>query len=427
MLGRTLSLSLSAMQVKAQVATSVNLRDNRPHTAAPLSTIKHRRVSPSDTGAYPAVSVSSGSPVPHTPGQVQELAKRFSFPVSPTTPTGAGKSVSKIPGPSGQKTPMKATGSAAGMMKTGIPLPKSLTESPVLNEDSAILVRLRDSASKSGRKRPMSWDSSLFFNAEKLSADVSKDDSVSSTGVDQSFDRNSHIRHGIRKKSQSREFSPEPEDQQLTVPGLGDEGSPSGLQLTSQQVKLIKDRISVKERTRRWEQRGGGVPSYFTLPRPPKKQRRQKSTDRSNVRQSSVPPADTSEDGEDSLRGQRPVSGIPPPGSISKIPSSARASPMRRVEPDTPPQMSSRDEADGASNADEPTGGAVNEMQTADSAGGGKKSRSLSVALDGSTILPNHPPIIRSRGLSLTVGRARGQHLLPTKTQIPSSSGLAVS
>lgn len=390
----------------------MSVPQSKPHTAAPLSSAKHRRAGDSSKSPVTSVNVTCSSPVLHTPGQVHELAKRFSYPSSPTTPTGSNSknTPSKIPVPSAQKTPMKATGSAAGMMKSGIPVPKQMSESPTARDDrSTVVMQRREGAAKSNRTRPMSWDSSLIFNPETLTAESSKE------GGNQSFNRSSNA-------SPTQEVSPE---SAVNKEDLEGQLATSTKVISKNSSQENKNRLSVRERTRRWEQRGGGVPSYFaTLPRPPKKQY---VTERCDVRQSSVPPSDTAEDGlnKDMPRERYSVSGVPHPVSTTKIPSpitsATRAGESHEHEVNVP--QPNQDGTAGSSNSNEPMG----EGSAVDSLGIDSKARSLSVTEYGGSTSPGHPPIIKRKGLSVTVGRARGQHLLPTKTQIHASTSLPVS
>ena len=178
-------------------------------TAAPLSP-SHK----SARSAYP-----NNVPVTklHTRGQVYEIAKRFSF-ASPVSTRVGSKGTSKIPvaafhHPSAG-TPMKATGTTAEMTKSFVPT--TVVSRPIViprgdEQSSEEGVQIR-SGQRSAKMRPASCDASLIFNGNK---------------------------EGIQQTRSSK-------------------GSEKG----------NGQHITVRERTKRWEARGGGLPSSFaTLPK----------------------------------------------------------------------------------------------------------------------------------------------------------------
>lgn len=443
------TIDVYSHEVEAQVATSMEVPQNKPHTAAPLS-LRFRRTpsgdqKPISTTAAPSIEVSTPtkSEVPGTPGQVHELAKRFSYASSPGTPTG-GKTPSRIP-VSSSHTPMKAMTSASEMTKSQIPVRAVSTGTPIsasfmsngpTADNGTVLengdVQFRNGGVKRGSKmRPASWDASLIFNGEKSRPEHSKDDSVSNLEDAQSFNRNSNIRTAFRKKSSSRgELSPEPlsptrqsdtsstavmlsenamfsDENLLTESDIENElimemaGPPSGQKLTqgSGSSQESGEFLPVRERTKRWEARGSDLPSYFsTLP----KSFRHKADD---PRRSSAQHPSRETLMKLGNKGRNSLSSIPTPVRRSRN-SSASSS-------QTPPPGAGslpREEADGSSNPDDP-------LQKSGSEQHESSPSEMTV----------QPVIKSSRSVSVGVGRYKGQGLLPTKTQIPTSTNIPVS
>ena len=426
-------------QVKAQISSSTKIPTARPHTAAPLSSKFQKR----NLGQEKRRGVESSTPGksdnPLTPGQVSELTKRFSF--TPSSPTGS-KPPSKIPVVSVSYTPMKATTSTSEMTKSNIPIRLEVskpTAIPVSNGMGEVKYRNKQGSRST---RPMSWDASLLLTDQDRSMPSSSMDLES-----QSFNRQSNVRMAFRKKSQSGEQSLEDDilaasDQfQLEVANL----SLSEKELLLSEVKLSQGSsqssqgsgsnipLSVRERTKRWEERGGGVPSYFsTLP---KSFRHKANSPRREVRDSLSPASPSSI--------QSPSSGRPPlihrstvPTNLggsagsSAIPKSGRVSTSNIPQPISKainsPRSSTavktrtlgvdgiipqREEADGSSNPDDLL------QKPCDNEHGGK-TRGLS---------SSYQPVIKTRNVNVTVTKARpGQSLLPTKTLLPSSSNITV-
>ena len=305
-----------------QLTTSVQLPDHKPHTAAPLAP-RHRRSNSrelkkeSQLQRRPTIEVSS----PLTPkGNVSRITKKFSF--QPSTPP------SRIPGPAASRhgsSPLKATASASEMTKSNIPV-KSSSNVPAesKNETEAKVtvsnVPLRSGGNRRYNKaRPASFDVALLLNNEKNVIETSRDDSTLHRRDDASFNRNTQVRTAFRRRSQSRELSPEaegeddvkakpamehvprspttgalisanesemflsseeiPEYNEMQALGLEESekklSQNTGSQSSQDSIRDLK--LTVRERTQRWEARGGGVPSYFsTLP----KSFRHKATDR---------------------------------------------------------------------------------------------------------------------------------------------------
>ena len=193
-------------------------------------------------------------------------------------------------------------------------------------------LRSSDRKKPSNKGRPASLDMTLLLKNEKNMAELSHEEKSSSNDniLDDSnvelgsFQRNENARKAFRTRSQSRELSPEfvhddsmkdPSESDLTsetVPRspttgalisnndsevFGQDDIPEHNELTlmphthehderklsqntgsqSSQESIRNAKLTVRERTQRWEARGGGVPSYFsTLP----KSFRHKATDR---------------------------------------------------------------------------------------------------------------------------------------------------
>jgi len=467
--------------VRTQLAMSTAVPGSKPHKAAPLS-LSHKRAGSVDQNHVPMTMGSPKSDVPHTPGQVHEMAKRFSFPSPVSTPT---KGMSKIPVAtshhSGVGTPMKATGSTAEMTKSFVPT-KAVSSPFVIprgdEQPSEEGVQIR-SGQRSVKMRPASWDASLIFNVDKENVQQrSKDDSTSDTAFDptQSFTRNSNIRTPIRKKLPSHEFSPEPTTTHTTpphspeaTPPASDVPSEEQLQQPQQPSKGPSQgsekgngqRISVRERTKRWEARGGGLPSYFaTLPKSFRHKADSVSSPPPASSQSQIPRRST---GTREMAGRtrnsvsnipQPVSRIPSPrSSVSQLPSSSSKASSKPVvssgskvaSSSTPakPILTSgkssplllEEETDGFSNPDDTLQKGVysptdegskaisnGELPPVGQSGDDSKdleSRKSRVVIESPS---GRQPVIKSKSITITVGKSRGQSLLPTKTLHPVSA-----
>ena len=459
------TIDVYSPHVRMEVATSTTIPKNKPKTAAPLSKLPgHRRAASGDHKRPPHIDISGSnttpkSDMPMTPGQVQELTKRFSF-----TPSGTGHRAtpSKIPVATGHGTPMRATAAATEMTKSSIPQTFTYQES---KGD----LQLR--GSKKGVKvRPMSWDASLIFNGDKENVERSKDDSTSDDAFEQvfageSFTRNSNIRSAFRKKSSSREFSPEPANDNVQAPEAmeDDRSSTSGVTdvepsaqepTPSAQVGQKTPSvhlISVRERTKKWEARGGGVPSYFsTLP----KSFRHKATSvsipsstptvhshtlkrtstglvlKDGLTKSAGPPRDHFSASKIPTPRTQPPSGskVRPGGGGGAPRALFPNSPSGKTSPD---HLSHREDADGSSNPDEALLKSLEaEGQCKDDATTEKTSgqKPVLASQTSSESLGAHQPLIKSRNVTIPVGKSRGgKRLLPTKTQMRSASHIPVS
>lgn len=338
----------SSMQISSSVQPEVKL-----HMSTPLAP-HHRRPNssepkiPQEGTKRPMIEVTS----PMTSkGTVSMMTKMFSYPQPATTSASApGMKGSRTPVARQGNTPLKAMTRASEMTKSGAPIKSNVGESKVSfsNDHSGSMVRnsgpyssqgssrnkvqLRSSDRKrAGKKaRPASFDLSLLLKNKRNLAVQKHDYSSSSnnnTGDSDSdgnlFHRNVDIRKAFRKRSKSRELSPDsaPEDSKVLsesecpsevfprspttgvlisnsetsfflseeIPEFNEmnslnyslEEEEKNLSQTtgshSSQDSIRNLRLTVRERTQRWEARGGGVPSYFsTLPR----SFRHKATDR---------------------------------------------------------------------------------------------------------------------------------------------------
>lgn len=420
--------------MKPLISSSTKIPSARAHTAAPLSLKLHKK-SPSQDQRWKSgeSGVTGKSDVPLTPGQVSELTKRFSF--TPTNPIGS-KSSSKIPSVSLANSPMKAITSTSEMTKSNIPI-RVDSSKPVSNgvgKDSEVKFRNKQGSKTS---RPMSWDASLLL--------TSQDTFVPRPSMDlesQSFSRKSNIRMAFRKKSQSGELEDAECDQihpsatDLSSSGqdpwLLEEAKLSQGSSQSSQGSGSNIPLSVRERTKRWEARGGGLPSYFsTLP----KSFRHNANDASRREaRDSISPSSV----QSSASGRPPLihrvtvpsniggynkttahkitrtstSNIPQPSNkASSTPGTATSTLVVSSSDGSIPQ---REEADGSSNPDDllqkagcrEYGGKVEESFAASSA---------------------CQPIIKTRNVNITVTKSRtGQSILPTKTLLPASSNIIV-
>ena len=323
-------------------------------------------------------------------------------------------------------------------------------------------------ANKKMKMRPASWDASLIFNSEKEPAERSKDDSsVFDDSLEaQSFERNSNIRTAFRRKSTSRELSPELTAEEMTTApeaklpysgGLDDEaplvlGQEQHLSQGSRgssQDERENPKLTVRQRTQKWEARGGGVPSYFTLPRSFRTKTKGAASSVSSPMSETSGYEEFTDGGMTHGRGSvsgiaRPVSRIPMPRSISVTqppaasklqhpPRSSGSSGTRVLAaPSLPNRASSasptanksasrREEADGSSDPDEALLLRSLEREAIEHVGS-PPGPGVTAESPGS-----HQPIIKNKSMSTVVSKQRGQSLLPTKTQIPASSNLPVS
>ena len=408
--------------IKPQISSSTKIPTAKPHTATPLSLKLQKKTPGQDQRRKTGESTTPGkTEAVLTPSQVSELTKRFSF--TPSSPTGT-KPPSKIPIASGASTPMKAITSTSEMTKSNIPVRAELSK-PTMNGLSEVKYRNRQSS----KSRPMSWDASLLLTDQDRTIPHSSLDLES-----QSFNRNTNGRAGYRKKSQSGEQAFEDENQAYydqIHPASSDlevklsQGSSQTSQGSGSNIPL-----SVRERTKKWEERGGGVPSYFsTLP---KSFRHKANSPHRREFRDSVSPASPS-----SI--QSPSSGHPPLLHRATVPSniggsSRSVSKSNRVSISNIPQPTNkvtgalvrtqgmlclddavpqREEADGSSNPDDIL------HKAGDSDDTGK-----AVSNAGSS---TYQPVIKTRSVNITVTKARsGQSILPTKTLLPASSNITV-
>ncbi len=326
--------------VQARVSSSTKISEHKSHTAKPLTEKYPNRRAPT---RKPNIEVNS-------PG-INELSKRFSYGSQSTTSPG-GRSGSKIPV---ANVPLKATTSASEMTKSPSSLPVKQNK-PINGFESG--VKLRNGIS-SGRGRPNSWDFTSSVDNKVEDVFVTRDDSAPHTRADieaaESFHRNSNIRSAFRRKSASRELSPEPGEldqefspTQLLSPYSDQKPDSPKLSQGSNSSQGSGPPMTVRERTIKWESRGGGVPSYFSTTLP--KSFRHKATD---MIPSGIPSPTTSLSITSPRRA--PVdrtlsssSGIPQP--TIRSPSSSVSSEPRIY---SRKASQSREEADGSSNPDE--------------------------------------------------------------------------
>lgn len=424
--------------VKPLISSSTKIPTAKPHTAAPLS-LKFQKKSVGLEKSRGAESTTPGkSDAPLTPGQVSELTKRFSF--TPSSPTG-NKQSSKIPVVSVTSTPMKATTSTSEMTKSNIPIRLEVSKPTMIQVSNGVgEVKYRNKHG-SRSSRPMSWDASLLLGAKEISLPSSSMDLES-----QSFSRQSNVRTAFRKKSYSGEqdeFQAAPdqiipeatnpyslEKELLLSETRLSQGSSQSSQGSGSNIPL-----SVRERTKRWEERGGGVPSYFsTLP---KSFRHKANSPRGREVRDSVSSASPSS-------AQSITSGHPPLIHRSTVPTNIGVSPRssvsmsksgrgsisnipqpinKAISPRTTKSTSTattctlgvdgtirqREEADGSSNPDDVS------QKACDNEHKGKVGGSIPVS-------STYQPVIKTRSMNITVTKARaGQSILPTKTLLPVS------
>ncbi len=316
-----------------QLTTSVQLPDTRAYTAEPLAPHLRRGGGGGGGGGggrRPTIEVSE----PLTPrGNVTRITKKFSFPSQTPNQQQQQQQQPRSAPPRHSNTPMKALASTSEMTKSNIPVKTSSssnltsTKVPLDNSEGKswsnnVKMRPNSGGKRAGNRRPASFDVSLLINNEKNVTETSKDDS--SLYENQNFNRNMQIRTAFRKKSQSRgELSPEhleydnytskshpsldqvprspttgalisgDENEVVFVGGEDEEGEipefneMSHLMIDEKRLSqntgsqgsqdsIRNPKLTVRERTQKWEARGGGLPSYFsTLP----KSFRHKATD----------------------------------------------------------------------------------------------------------------------------------------------------
>lgn len=319
--------------VRARISSSTKLSEHKSHTASLLSDkYPNRRAA--------AATQSTRKPSVNSPG-VNELSKRFSFGTPPpnagTVPNG--RPASKIPT---ANTPLKATTSASEMTKSPNTLPVKQTKR--VNKYEAE-VKLRNGISSS-KIRPNSWDFTSVMENKVEDVFVTKDDLTPHSKADieaaENFHRNSNIRVAFRRKSSSREMSPEPDEMYQEYEQNPQHPESSKLSQGSNNSQNSGPPMSVRERTQKWESRGGGLPSYFfsTLP----KGFRHKATD-------STPSPTSSLNSRTSPRRtlgnsmEYVSTGIPQPTQRSSH-SSVSSESKKKKSP-------SREDADGSSNPDD--------------------------------------------------------------------------
>lgn len=322
--------------VRARISSSTKISEHKSHTASLLTEKYSNRRAATQPTRRPNVS---------SPG-VNELSKRFSFGTSPSNSSNVpnGRPASKIPT---ANTPLKATTSASEMTKSPNSLPAKQIK-PVNKFETE--VKLRNGISP-GKIRPNSWDfSSIMQNNKVEDVFVTKDDSTPHSIADieaaESFHRNSNIRTAFRRKSSSHEMSPEPGESYQEEERNPQHPESPKLSQGSNSSQNSGPPMSVRERTIKWESRGGGLPSYFsTLP----KSFRHKATDNAST---GIPSPTSSLNMRASPRRalgdstDLSTTGIPQPLARQSPRSSVSSETKRRPSP-------SREDADGSSNPDD--------------------------------------------------------------------------
>ncbi len=441
------TVGVFSSDVQMHLSQSTSIPQLKPQMAAPLSKIpghrrsssEHRRPPPGSIKTY---GTSPPADMPMTPGQVHELTKRFSF-----NPTKGAGSV-RLSSSSEHGSPLRATLAAAGMTRSGIPLPSGqIGEASLAKSD----IQLRDVPNKKGVKvRPMSWDASLIFSGEKNKSETAREAPETSP----SFTRDADTRVPVRRRTPPTEEKPadsEPikkttrpaMESKLPQPSTREQLSQGSSQGSSQEE--IVTPVSVRERTMRWEARGGGLPSYFsTLPRSFRHRASSVATSgprghahalrRENTLTTLLSPAETPRSTAQVKSrhvsvGSAPgaqASRIPAPRSslvlTSRIPvsSHARQSSLdqeslltRSLEFEFSSGEAQKDESELSRSVEEPP-------KVVDSVGGVAKDSEAGQSRAGQSSAPkaSHLPVIKSRTVTITSVKSKGQSLLPTKTQV---------
>lgn len=488
------TVGVCSPSVQMHYSKSTSIPQRKPQMAAPLSKIpghkrsasEHRRSHASDMKVF---ATSPQEEMPMTPGQVHELTKRFSFaPGSVKASPSARLSMSGEYG-----SPMRATVAAMDMTKNQFALGQS-GETPA-NGD----VKLRDTPNKKGVKvRPMSWDASLIFSADKQRPKTVKPDEAMETSQDEAgsdspkFARDSNARVPVRRRTppvEDKAADIEPRRRSQTVVRASSQESklpqPStreqlsqGSQGSSQEENVTP--VSVKERTMRWEARGGGVPSYFsTLPRSfrhkatsgsmPPSPSSSSATYRSRTlkRESTLttlmsPPETTAQartrhmsvgSASQSSKIPSPRTSVSSPGESrqsSRIPLPASSLSQSTTAYSRQSSLSGRHSPQSSHSLEDSIGSSLQRslgfddtelwkmIEEAERAGGEAMSAEEGSKVDppvgtekdselsqsrarqgsSSSTKASHLPVIKSRTVTVTSIRSKGQTLLPTKTQV---------
>ena len=388
--------------VQMQIATSSNVADSsKPYMAQPLSARKSRH---SRAESEPRNFSNAEADGPSTPVHVSALRAIFSQPST----AGQRQATMSVVSHSSPHSPVGTTAAT------------SADELSADNKDEEPGFERTNSTRGKAKLRPTSWDSSLLFQGGDAKG---HEDDLVFGGSNDPFSRDSNLRTPIRRNklgssrgdlTDEKAFSFDGDysfdkDEPPASPSVVDSSPSSSLKMPTEDAKhpltkkLSKPIVSVRERTKKWEERGSTGPiasgsssqaHLATLPRPVKKR----------ASTSNIPVSSTT---------TQCTSGIPI--SIkSPSPVSSLQSAVKKVQPLVDSSVSTS-EINTVSN--------VQEQQQPVAKGADETSGGVPQRKDGSL------PQIRSVGDVSSVhspkslassSKLRGS-LLPTKTPIPVS------
>lgn len=382
--------------VQMQFATSSNVPDtSKPYMAQSLSAKKSRHDrAESEPRNF---SASAKTDIPSTPVHVSTLRGLFAQPsmINPMQPKLSIMSHSSPHSPVEKTMPSDTSvvTSSAGLLHGD-------------NKDEQSPLERTNSARGKAKLRPSSWDSSLLFQGDGTGDWKPQEDDYVFSGNKDPFSRDSNLRTPVKRSNKSNSRGDltvqEPDDrflfdkdEPLMSPSVTDSlYEPSSAPRTPDgSVKpASKPLVSVKERTKKWEERGGVAGSstqahLATLPRPVKK--------RSST--SNIPTTGSS------------TSGIPvrvkSPSSVSSLQPAVMTKPHPTAEPS---------ESNSVLNAQEqqlPSG--TKEESSGEEAVAQKKETSVPLIRTVGDVSSSHSM------KNMSTSKLRGQSLLPTKTPIP--------
>ena len=392
--------------VQMQVATSSNVPDSsKPLMAQPLVARKSRH---DRAESEPSSFNSTTAPV--TPVHVSVLRERFAQPSSSSQRQSKTSVVSYSSPHSPVDKPAKMSGTTM-VPSAGVLHANNKEEEPVLE-------RKNSGGRGKAKLRPASWDSSLLFQGDESGDLKGQEDDMVFSGSRDPFTRDSNSRTPIRRNrigsSRGDLTSQEPEDRELTFdkdeppmsPTVVDSShEPSASpKMDAKHRGTAKQLVSVRERTKKWEERGGSsvgssTQSHLaTLPRPPKKK-------------SSTPATPTT-----TAQGTAGGSGSGIPVNVKSV-SSLQQSAAKKAHPLVESSVSNaessvpsglQDQQQSAVKGAEETGGEETLLQ--------RRDVSLPQIRTVGDASSSH-----STSKSLSSSKLRGQSLLPTKAPIPVS------
>ena len=391
--------------VQMQFATSSNVPDtSKPYMAQSLSARKSRH----DRAESEPRNFSTGTKadIPSTPAHVSTLRGLFtqSSMSSPRQPKLSTVSHSSPHSPVEKNPPSDNTvvTSSAGLLHGD-------------NKDEQSELEGTNSVRGKAKLRPTSWDSSLLFQREGTGDWKAQEDDTVFGGNKDSFTRDSNLRTPVKRsnkistsrgdltgqESDDRTFLFDKDEPPMS-PSVDSSFEPSSAPRTPSDLKNAikppsKPLVSVKERTKKWEERGGVTGSstqahLATLPRPIKKRSSTSNIPTTATSNSSGIPV--------SVKSSSPVPCLQPAGTTKPYPPAEASLPI-----------SENNSVLNAQEQQHPLGtkeeGSGEEVVTP------KKETSVPLIRTVGDVSSSHSM------KSLSTSKLRGQSLLPTKTPIP--------